>query len=42
MTTKAGAYGAKAPVAIAAKHRDISPREVDFGERADVNEDTEH
>ena len=41
-TTKAGAYGAGTPVAIAARHRDLRPREVDFGERAGVDEDVEH
>ena len=40
--TKAGAYGAGTPVAIAAKHRDLRPREVDCGERASVDGDVEH
>ena len=41
-TTKAGAYGAGTPVAIAARHRDLRPREVDFEERAGVGGDAEH
>ena len=38
-TTKAGAYGAGMPVAIAARHRDLRPQEVDFGERDGVDGD---
>ena len=41
-TTKAGAYGAGTPVTIAARHRDLRPREVNFGERAGVDGDAEH
>ena len=41
-TTKAGAYRAGTPVAIAARHRDLRPREVNFGERAGVDGDAEH
>ena len=37
-----GAYGAGTPVAIAARHPDLRPREVNFGERAGVDEDAEH
>ena len=40
--TKAGAYGAGTPVAIAARHRDLRPREVDFGVRTGVDGDAEH
>ena len=41
-TTKAGACGAGTLVAIAARHRDLRPREVDFGERASVDGDAKH